>query len=106
MECKEISKCQNSFKKEIPILIGSGGLTPLFNVVFFPSYLSCPLLVLWYLFQTWYQFKWAYTSKKLLFKSGSLSFVGSAADLCKMAMVEIFTSVAMSPTLTARLVQE
>nr|XP_014434825.1 DNA polymerase nu isoform X2 [Pelodiscus sinensis] len=28
---------------------------------------------------------------------------GSAADLCKMAMVEIFTSVAISPTLTARL---
>uniref|UniRef100_A0A8C3SD39 DNA polymerase nu n=1 Tax=Chelydra serpentina TaxID=8475 RepID=A0A8C3SD39_CHESE len=31
---------------------------------------------------------------------------GSAADLCKMAMVEIFTSVAISPTLTARLVNE
>uniref|UniRef100_A0A674I378 DNA polymerase nu n=1 Tax=Terrapene triunguis TaxID=2587831 RepID=A0A674I378_9SAUR len=31
---------------------------------------------------------------------------GSAADLCKMAMVEIFTSVAISPTLTARLVSE
>ncbi|NWJ08001.1 DPOLN polymerase, partial [Crypturellus undulatus] len=29
---------------------------------------------------------------------------GSAADLCKMAMVEIFTSVVISPTLTARLV--
>ncbi|XP_053885657.1 DNA polymerase nu [Malaclemys terrapin pileata] len=29
---------------------------------------------------------------------------GSAADLCKMAMVEIFTSVAISPTLTARLI--
>ncbi|NXW43260.1 DPOLN polymerase, partial [Nyctiprogne leucopyga] len=29
---------------------------------------------------------------------------GSAADLCKMAMVEIFTSVVSSPTLTARLV--
>uniref|UniRef100_A0A8C8RIZ3 DNA polymerase nu n=1 Tax=Pelusios castaneus TaxID=367368 RepID=A0A8C8RIZ3_9SAUR len=31
---------------------------------------------------------------------------GSAADLCKMAMVEIFTSVAISPTLTARLVMQ
>ncbi|XP_074984333.1 DNA polymerase nu [Caretta caretta] len=31
---------------------------------------------------------------------------GSAADLCKMAMVEIFTSVAISPTLTARLVSD
>ncbi|XP_019381649.1 PREDICTED: DNA polymerase nu isoform X3 [Gavialis gangeticus] len=31
---------------------------------------------------------------------------GSAADLCKMAMVEIFTSVAMSPTLTARLIAQ
>ncbi|NXU83583.1 DPOLN polymerase, partial [Xiphorhynchus elegans] len=29
---------------------------------------------------------------------------GSAADLCKMAMVKIFTSVVVSPTLTARLV--
>ncbi|NWR50918.1 DPOLN polymerase, partial [Regulus satrapa] len=29
---------------------------------------------------------------------------GSAADLCKMAMVKIFTSVVISPTLTARLV--
>ncbi|NXD20704.1 DPOLN polymerase, partial [Spelaeornis formosus] len=29
---------------------------------------------------------------------------GSAADLCKMAMVKIFASVAISPTLTARLV--
>ncbi|NWX81818.1 DPOLN polymerase, partial [Nothoprocta pentlandii] len=27
---------------------------------------------------------------------------GSAADLCKMAMVEIFTSIVISPTLTAR----
>uniref|UniRef100_A0A7M4FRH9 DNA polymerase nu n=1 Tax=Crocodylus porosus TaxID=8502 RepID=A0A7M4FRH9_CROPO len=31
---------------------------------------------------------------------------GSAADLCKMAMVEIFTSVALSPTLTARLIAQ
>ncbi|KFV70177.1 DNA polymerase nu, partial [Dryobates pubescens] len=31
---------------------------------------------------------------------------GSAADLCKMAMVEIFTSVAGSPTLTARLIAQ
>ncbi|KAM9142543.1 DNA polymerase nu [Pangshura tecta] len=31
---------------------------------------------------------------------------GSAADLCKMAMVEIFTSVAISPTLTARFVAQ
>ncbi|NXN99697.1 DPOLN polymerase, partial [Rhinopomastus cyanomelas] len=31
---------------------------------------------------------------------------GSAADLCKMAMVEIFTSVAISPTLTARLIAQ
>uniref|UniRef100_A0A8C3IQQ5 DNA polymerase nu n=1 Tax=Chrysemys picta bellii TaxID=8478 RepID=A0A8C3IQQ5_CHRPI len=36
----------------------------------------------------------------------SLSFVGSAADLCKMAMVEIFTSVAISPTLTARFIAQ
>uniref|UniRef100_A0A8B9DH13 DNA polymerase nu n=1 Tax=Anser cygnoides TaxID=8845 RepID=A0A8B9DH13_ANSCY len=31
---------------------------------------------------------------------------GSAADLCKMAMVEIFTSVVTSPTLTARLIAQ
>ncbi|XP_036902831.1 DNA polymerase nu [Sturnira hondurensis] len=31
---------------------------------------------------------------------------GSAADLCKMAMVHIFTAVAASPTLTARLVAQ
>ncbi|XP_042727051.1 DNA polymerase nu [Lagopus leucura] len=31
---------------------------------------------------------------------------GSAADLCKMAMVEIFTSVVVSPTLTARLIAQ
>ncbi|XP_063191979.1 DNA polymerase nu [Chroicocephalus ridibundus] len=31
---------------------------------------------------------------------------GSAADLCKMAMVEIFTSVVISPTLTARLIAQ
>ncbi|XP_030306548.1 DNA polymerase nu [Calypte anna] len=31
---------------------------------------------------------------------------GSAADLCKMAMVEIFTSVVDSPTLTARLIAQ
>ncbi|XP_034628430.1 DNA polymerase nu [Trachemys scripta elegans] len=31
---------------------------------------------------------------------------GSAADLCKMAMVEIFTSVAISPTLTARFIAQ
>ncbi|XP_075849539.1 LOW QUALITY PROTEIN: DNA polymerase nu [Microcebus murinus] len=31
---------------------------------------------------------------------------GSAADLCKMAMVHIFTAVASSPTLTARLVAQ
>ncbi|XP_062430617.1 DNA polymerase nu [Rhea pennata] len=31
---------------------------------------------------------------------------GSAADLCKMAMVEIFNSVAISPTLTARLIAQ
>ncbi|XP_010128143.1 PREDICTED: DNA polymerase nu [Chlamydotis macqueenii] len=31
---------------------------------------------------------------------------GSAADLCKMAMVEIFTSVVASPTLTARLIAQ
>ncbi|NWS39986.1 DPOLN polymerase, partial [Probosciger aterrimus] len=31
---------------------------------------------------------------------------GSAADLCKMAMVEIFTSVVSSPTLTARLIAQ
>ncbi|XP_010218384.1 PREDICTED: DNA polymerase nu-like, partial [Tinamus guttatus] len=30
----------------------------------------------------------------------------SAADLCKMAMVEIFTSVVISPTLTARLIAQ
>uniref|UniRef100_A0A8B9PEG4 DNA polymerase nu n=1 Tax=Apteryx owenii TaxID=8824 RepID=A0A8B9PEG4_APTOW len=31
---------------------------------------------------------------------------GSAADLCKMAMVEIFASVVISPTLTARLIAQ
>ncbi|XP_027744875.1 DNA polymerase nu isoform X2 [Empidonax traillii] len=31
---------------------------------------------------------------------------GSAADLCKMAMVKIFTSVVVSPTLTARLIAQ
>ncbi|XP_071609416.1 DNA polymerase nu isoform X3 [Heliangelus exortis] len=31
---------------------------------------------------------------------------GSAADLCKMAMVDIFTSVVDSPTLTARLIAQ
>nr|XP_031294701.1 HAUS augmin-like complex subunit 3 isoform X2 [Camelus dromedarius] len=31
---------------------------------------------------------------------------GSAADLCKMAMIRIFTAVAASPTLTARLVAQ
>nr|XP_044623903.1 DNA polymerase nu isoform X6 [Equus asinus] len=31
---------------------------------------------------------------------------GSAADLCKMAMIHIFTAVATSPTLTARLVAQ
>ncbi|XP_015718378.1 DNA polymerase nu isoform X2 [Coturnix japonica] len=31
---------------------------------------------------------------------------GSAADLCKLAMVEIFTSVVVSPTLTARLIAQ
>ncbi|XP_021251998.1 DNA polymerase nu isoform X2 [Numida meleagris] len=31
---------------------------------------------------------------------------GSAADLCKMAMVEIFASVVVSPTLTARLIAQ
>ncbi|XP_061215803.1 DNA polymerase nu isoform X3 [Neopsephotus bourkii] len=31
---------------------------------------------------------------------------GSAADLCKMAMVEIFTAVVISPTLTARLIAQ
>ncbi|XP_068005840.1 DNA polymerase nu [Melanerpes formicivorus] len=31
---------------------------------------------------------------------------GSAADLCKMAMVEVFTSVVSSPTLTARLIAQ
>ncbi|XP_037242383.1 DNA polymerase nu [Falco rusticolus] len=31
---------------------------------------------------------------------------GSAADLCKMAMVEIFTSVVISPALTARLIAQ
>ncbi|KAM6132649.1 DNA polymerase nu [Pterocles gutturalis] len=31
---------------------------------------------------------------------------GSAADLCKMAMVEIFNSVVISPTLTARLIAQ
>nr|XP_025854657.1 DNA polymerase nu [Vulpes vulpes] len=31
---------------------------------------------------------------------------GSAADLCKMAMIRIFTAVATSPTLTARLVAQ
>ncbi|NXL03100.1 DPOLN polymerase, partial [Mesembrinibis cayennensis] len=31
---------------------------------------------------------------------------GSAADLCKIAMVEIFTSVVISPTLTARLIAQ
>ncbi|PKK31034.1 DNA polymerase nu isoform X2 [Columba livia] len=31
---------------------------------------------------------------------------GSAADLCKMAMVEIFTAVVVSPTLTARLIAQ
>ncbi|KAF4796516.1 DNA polymerase nu-like protein [Turdus rufiventris] len=31
---------------------------------------------------------------------------GSAADLCKMAMVEIFASVVTSPTLTARLIAQ
>ncbi|KAM6345995.1 DNA polymerase nu [Podargus strigoides] len=31
---------------------------------------------------------------------------GSAADLCKTAMVEIFTSVVISPTLTARLIAQ
>ncbi|KQK79212.1 DNA polymerase nu-like protein [Amazona aestiva] len=31
---------------------------------------------------------------------------GSAADLCKMAMVEIFTSVVISSTLTARLIAQ
>ncbi|XP_074848193.1 DNA polymerase nu [Carettochelys insculpta] len=31
---------------------------------------------------------------------------GSAADLCKMAMVEIFTSVAISPILTARFIAQ
>ncbi|VCW71951.1 unnamed protein product, partial [Gulo gulo] len=31
---------------------------------------------------------------------------GSAADLCKMAMIRVFTAVAASPTLTARLVAQ
>ncbi|XP_058526353.1 DNA polymerase nu-like [Ochotona princeps] len=31
---------------------------------------------------------------------------GSAADLCKMAMIRIFTAVATSPSLTARLVAQ
>ena len=31
---------------------------------------------------------------------------GSAADLCKMAMIHVFTAVATSPTLTARSVSE
>ncbi|KAI4572136.1 hypothetical protein MJT46_005204 [Ovis ammon polii x Ovis aries] len=31
---------------------------------------------------------------------------GSAADLCKMAMIRVFTAVAMSPTLTARLLAQ
>nr|XP_036847916.1 DNA polymerase nu [Manis javanica] len=31
---------------------------------------------------------------------------GSAADLCKMAMIRIFAAVATSPTLTARLVAQ
>nr|XP_040148743.1 DNA polymerase nu-like isoform X3 [Ictidomys tridecemlineatus] len=31
---------------------------------------------------------------------------GSAADLCKMAMIRIFSAVATSPTLTARLVAQ
>lgn len=31
---------------------------------------------------------------------------GSAADLCKMAMIRIFAAVATSPTLTARSVRE
>lgn len=31
--------------------------------------------------------------------------IGSAADLCKMAMIRIFSAVATSPTLTARSVR-
>nr|XP_014349254.1 PREDICTED: DNA polymerase nu-like [Latimeria chalumnae] len=31
---------------------------------------------------------------------------GSAADICKMAMIKIFTSVAISPVLTARLIAQ
>lgn len=48
---------------------------------------------------------WALVLASLV-KQNLLCPTGSAADLCKMAMVHIFAAVATSPTLTARSVSE